>query len=111
MVIRLALAALLCVSWPAPVLAAPARIIILRHGEKADKWKLCDIAARTSRRACRQLSRPRCRKFTVCVGRAANSLPRDNPPYGRARVPSCCYLEPAYRPTPYYPKRFLMKTK
>ena len=43
MVIRLALAALLCVSWPAPVLAAPARIIILRHGEKADKWKLCDI--------------------------------------------------------------------
>ena len=23
-------------------LAAPARIIILRHGEKANKWKLCD---------------------------------------------------------------------
>ena len=43
MVIRLALAALLCMSWPSAVLTAPARIIILRHGEKADKWKLCDI--------------------------------------------------------------------
>ena len=43
MVIRLALAALLCLSGPGAVLATPARIIILRHGEKADKWKLCDI--------------------------------------------------------------------
>ena len=43
MVIRLALAALLCLSGPGVVLATPARIIILRHGEKADKWKLCDI--------------------------------------------------------------------
>lgn len=43
MVVRLALAALLCMSWPSAVLTAPARIIILRHGEKADKWKLCDI--------------------------------------------------------------------
>ena len=43
MVVRLALAALLCLSGPAAVLAMPARIIILRHGEKADKWKLCDI--------------------------------------------------------------------
>jgi hypothetical protein len=42
-VVRLALAALLCLSGPAAVLAMPARIIILRHGEKADKWKLCDI--------------------------------------------------------------------
>ena len=43
MVVRLALAALLCLSGPPAVLAMPARIIILRHGEKADKWKLCDI--------------------------------------------------------------------
>ena len=43
MVVRLALAALLCMSWPSVVLTAPARIIILRHGEKADKWKLCDM--------------------------------------------------------------------
>jgi hypothetical protein len=43
MVVRLALAALLCLFWPSAVLTAPARIIILRHGEKADKWKLCDI--------------------------------------------------------------------
>jgi hypothetical protein len=37
MVIRLILAALLCLSGLSPVLAIPARIIILRHGEKADK--------------------------------------------------------------------------
>jgi len=43
MVIRVALAALLCLSWPDAVLPAPARIIILRHGEKANKWQLCDI--------------------------------------------------------------------
>src|SRR6478672_5246486 len=43
MVIRLALVALLCLSGPGAVLATPARIIILRHGEKADKWKLCEI--------------------------------------------------------------------
>jgi len=43
MTIRLALAALLlAISIPA-ALAAPSRIIILRHGEKADDWKLCDI--------------------------------------------------------------------
>jgi hypothetical protein len=42
MLIRLALALLLaCVAQAA--LAAPARIIILRHGEKADDWKLCEI--------------------------------------------------------------------
>lgn len=34
---------MLCLSGSAAVLAMPARIIILRHGEKADKWKLCDI--------------------------------------------------------------------
>jgi hypothetical protein len=43
MVIRLILTALLCLSGLSPVLAIPARIIILRHGEKADKWKLCDV--------------------------------------------------------------------
>jgi hypothetical protein len=41
--IRIALAALILLGALAPSLAAPARIIILRHGEKADKWKLCDI--------------------------------------------------------------------
>jgi|ERR1700730_10370354 hypothetical protein len=43
MIVRLALAVLLCLSGSSAVLATPARIIILRHGEKADKWKLCDI--------------------------------------------------------------------
>jgi hypothetical protein len=40
---RLALAVLLSWCSFAPAFAAPARIIILRHGEKADDWKLCDI--------------------------------------------------------------------
>jgi hypothetical protein len=43
MVARMILAALLCVFGLTTVLAMPARIIILRHGEKADKWKLCDV--------------------------------------------------------------------
>jgi len=43
MVVRLALAVLLCLVGPATSLAMPARIIILRHGEKADKRDLCDI--------------------------------------------------------------------
>jgi hypothetical protein len=42
MLIRLALA-LLLVSFVQSAVAAPARIIILRHGEKADDWKLCEI--------------------------------------------------------------------
>jgi hypothetical protein len=43
MVIRLTLAVLLCLVGIGTTLAMPARIIILRHGEKADKWDLCDI--------------------------------------------------------------------
>lgn len=43
MVVRLALAALLCMSGLGAALATPARIIILRHGEKANAYKLCDI--------------------------------------------------------------------
>ena len=43
MLIRLALAALLTLTIAQAALAAPARIIILRHGEKVDDWKLCEI--------------------------------------------------------------------
>jgi len=43
MMVRFGLAALLLVAWLAPSLAAPARIIILRPGEKADDWKLCSV--------------------------------------------------------------------
>jgi hypothetical protein len=43
MTIRLALAALLSLIVLQSALAAPSRIIILRHGEKADEWKLCEI--------------------------------------------------------------------
>jgi hypothetical protein len=41
MLIRLLLAALLLMAMFGASVAAPARIIILRHGEKADDWKLC----------------------------------------------------------------------
>ena len=41
MLIRLALA-LLFAAFVQSAVAAPARIIILRHGEKADDWKLCE---------------------------------------------------------------------
>jgi hypothetical protein len=43
MLIRLTLAALLLLTFIPAALAAPSRIIILRHGEKADDWKLCEI--------------------------------------------------------------------
>ena len=41
--IRLLIAALLLIGSIATSVAAPARIIILRHGEKANPWKLCDV--------------------------------------------------------------------
>jgi len=34
---------LLLSSFVQSAAAAPSRIIILRHGEKADSWKLCEI--------------------------------------------------------------------
>jgi len=43
MTIRLALAALLTLAAINAAAAAPSRLIILRHGEKADAWKLCEI--------------------------------------------------------------------
>ena len=43
MVFRLALTALLCLSSLGAAVATPARIIILRHGEKADASNLCEI--------------------------------------------------------------------
>ena len=41
MLIRAVLALLFALVAAAPALAAPERIIILRHGEKANDWKLC----------------------------------------------------------------------
>jgi hypothetical protein len=43
MLTRLVLATLFLAACLASALAAPARIIILRHGEKADDWKLCAV--------------------------------------------------------------------
>ena len=43
MLTRLALVALVIAAGASPAFAAPARIIILRHGEKADDWKPCEI--------------------------------------------------------------------
>lgn len=40
---RLTLAAVLATAMTATALAAPSRIIILRHGEKANPWRLCDV--------------------------------------------------------------------
>jgi hypothetical protein len=40
--IRLAISAALLAASVTAALAAPSRIVILRHGEKADDWKLCD---------------------------------------------------------------------
>ena len=42
MLIRLGLTLVLA-AFASSAIAAPARIIILRHGEKADAWKLCEI--------------------------------------------------------------------
>jgi hypothetical protein len=46
---RLALAALIVVASLAQAAAAPSRIIILRHGEKADDWKLCGVGEQRAR--------------------------------------------------------------
>jgi hypothetical protein len=45
MLIRPLLATILLGACVASALAAPARLIILRHGEKADDWKLCSVGA------------------------------------------------------------------
>ena len=43
MIARLVLAALLLLCSSAAAIAAPSRIIILRHGEKEDAWRLCGV--------------------------------------------------------------------
>jgi hypothetical protein len=43
--IRALISTLLLIGSFASALAAPARIIILRHGEKANPWKLCEVGA------------------------------------------------------------------
>jgi hypothetical protein len=43
MIARLVLAALLLWCSLAAAVAAPSRVIILRHGEKEDAWKLCGV--------------------------------------------------------------------
>jgi hypothetical protein len=43
MMARVFLAALLVACSLAAAIAAPSRIIILRHGEKEDAWKLCGV--------------------------------------------------------------------
>jgi hypothetical protein len=40
--IRLAISAAVLAATVTAALAAPSRIVILRHGEKADNWKLCE---------------------------------------------------------------------
>ena len=42
MTLRCLIAAFMLLAILGSALAAPSRIIILRHGEKADDWKLCE---------------------------------------------------------------------
>jgi hypothetical protein len=55
MLTRFIVAAVLVTASMTIALAAPARIIILRHGEKANKWKLCD----TGEQRANALARPK----------------------------------------------------
>ncbi|MGH6734978.1 MAG: histidine phosphatase family protein [Methyloceanibacter sp.] len=43
MLIRLGVAAVITLGLVGGAVAAPSRIIILRHGEKADDWRLCEV--------------------------------------------------------------------
>ena len=40
---RLSVAVLLSCAWVGTTFAAPSRVIILRHGEKEDAWRLCAV--------------------------------------------------------------------
>jgi hypothetical protein len=71
MIIRLALSAALLAASVTAALAAPSRVIILRHGEKADAWKLCEIGKQ----------RAQALKYNYLGKDAAKSLfPEDAPP-------------------------------
>ena len=76
MVVRLALTALLCLSGLGAALATPARIIILRHGEKATAYKLCDIGRERAEALATTLSRPWRRQIALSQRRGARRDPR-----------------------------------
>lgn len=69
--LRFVLAAIILVGLGGAAFAAPSRIIILRHGEKADPWKLCGIG----------LQRAQALKLNYLGRDAAKSLfTEDEPP-------------------------------
>ena len=69
--IRLTLSAALLAASCVVAAAAPSRVIILRHGEKADAWKLCEIGQQ----------RGQALKYNYLGKDAAKSLfSEDNPP-------------------------------
>jgi len=71
MLIRSVLAAAVALVLVSAASAAPSRIIILRHGEKADAWKLCEIGKQ----------RAQALKFNYLGKDAAKSLfTEDEPP-------------------------------
>ena len=76
MVVRIILAALFCLSSLTTVLATPARIIILRHGEKANAYKLCDIGRE---RAEALITTYLGRGAAKWISPAARSLPQSSP--------------------------------
>jgi hypothetical protein len=82
--IRLAFMSALLAAFSAAALAAPAHIIILRHGETADAWRLCKIGEQ----------RAEALKYTYLGKNAAKSLFDENerPAYVFALTPPAAEL-------------------
>jgi hypothetical protein len=76
MIARLVLAVLCCSLEAA--FAAPARIIILRHGEKAGAWKFCGVGQATGFRMVKQVFDGRYAKLPSNDWGAPNGLTPDS---------------------------------
>lgn len=72
----LLLAALVFASLNAgrPALAVPARVIILRHGEKADHWKLCKVGRRRAMALNQDLLGREARRSLFATGEAPAAI-------------------------------------
>ena len=113
MIARLVLAALLlCLSGLGAAFATPARIIILRHGEKATTYKLCDVGReRAEALTTTYLGRGSAKSLFAA---AARSLPQSSPsPCTRSSSPRPPLRagESRSRSTPCCPARTPMRTK
>ena len=84
-IIRLVLALLLA-AFANAALAAPSRIIILRHGEKADSWKLCEIGEQRAKALALNYLGKDADQVAVRRRRGAGLLLRHHPAHDRARL-------------------------